>query len=141
MAPRTPIEELIGRLWAELLGCERVSIEADFFELGGHSLLATQMIARLGATFGREWPLAWVFEYPTVTGLAAQVQQALDGETGRAVTRIERRPSQEPRRLSYAQERLWFMDQLDPGNAAYNLPAALRLTPPASSRLSLPKES
>ena len=71
MAPRTPVEEVLGEIWAELLGVAQVGAEDNFFELGGHSLLATQMITRLREVFRMELPLGILFEAPTVCGLAA----------------------------------------------------------------------
>jgi acyl carrier protein len=70
VAPRTPVEEILADLWAELLGVDQVGVEDNFFELGGHSLLATQLITRLRAVFRIELPLGIIFEAPTVSGLA-----------------------------------------------------------------------
>ncbi len=124
VAPKTPMEELIASVWAEVLDLPRVGAEDNFFELGGHSLLATRVMVRLRDAFGLDLPLRRLFETPTVAGLARQA--------GAAGTIEEQAPPLRPRgtaepRLSFAQERLWFLEQLQPEAAAYNLPVALRL--------------
>ncbi len=127
-APRSPAEELLARLWAEVLGVERVGIHDDFFALGGHSLLATQVLSRVRRTLGVEIPLRAVFEAATVAGLAERVNDALRGGAlaPPALDPLPR-PFAGGAPLSFAQERLWFLDRLEPGSAAYNMPAALRL--------------
>ncbi len=125
-APRTPAEELVAGLFADLLGRPEVSAEAHFFELGGHSLLAARLVSRLRQAFGVELPLAAVFERPTVAGLAAAVEAGLN-TGGQHLPPIERAPHEESLPLSFAQERLWFLDQLHPGDTSYNVPAAVRL--------------
>ncbi|MCP3170216.1 non-ribosomal peptide synthetase, partial [Myxococcus qinghaiensis] len=128
VAPRTQAEVQIAALWAELLHVERVGIDDDFFELGGHSLLATQSVSRLQAAFGVDVPLRELFEAPTVAKLAARLEALAQAGVG-----VARAPELVPvprtgeLPLSFAQRRLWFLDQLEPGTALYNLPAALRL--------------
>jgi amino acid adenylation domain-containing protein len=151
-AARSPVEEVLAAIWADVLGVERVGIHEDFFALGGHSLLATRVLARIVDALGVEVPLAALFEAPTVAGLAGALTPAPlpappappPGEGGQA--RQTKRgasfaflPSpgdgvggagrgagvRAP--LSFAQQRLWFLDRLEPGSAAYNLPVALRL--------------
>ncbi|MBV9772880.1 MAG: amino acid adenylation domain-containing protein, partial [Gemmatimonadetes bacterium] len=103
-----------------------VGIEENFFELGGHSLLATRVVSRIRETTGVEVPLRALFETPTVAGLAGRVEAAPD--SGRsAATRIVRRAVSGLAPLSFAQQRLWFIHQLDPGSSAYNMPSVLRL--------------
>jgi amino acid adenylation domain-containing protein len=126
VAPRTPTEELLARLWCELLGLESVSVADNFFDLGGHSLLATQLISRVRESFSVELPLRSIFESPTVEGLARRVEAALRGGAASAqplvpVSREEDLP------LSFAQQRLWFIHQLEPSSSAYNMPVAVRL--------------
>src|SRR6185369_12169563 len=125
-APRTPAEERLARLWAEVLGAERVGRGDDFFALGGHSLLATRLALRVRESFGVELPLAAFFEHPRLSDLAAALErmQAAEDLTPRlvAVPRDSALP------LSFAQERLWFLDRLAPGRAVYNIPAAIRLS-------------
>ena len=128
---RTPAEELVAGVWAEVLGVEGVRPGADFFELGGHSLLATQVVSRLRAATGVEVELRRLFEAPTVEGLAGWVEEGLregveGGGGGRIVRRADAGSGSAP--LSFAQQRLWFLDRLEPGGAAYNVPAGVRLT-------------
>ncbi|HZF07810.1 MAG TPA: amino acid adenylation domain-containing protein, partial [Thermoanaerobaculia bacterium] len=126
-APRSPLEEILAGLWAEVLGVERVSVEDDFFtDLGGHSLLATQVISRLRDRVGIELPLRSLFEASTVRRWAALALQA----TPKAAPdggEIRRRAWGAAAPLSYAQERLWFIEQLTPGLPVYNLPLAVRI--------------
>jgi len=124
----SPFEELLIGMWAEVLGLEPVGPDSDFFALGGHSLLATQLVSRVRHGFGVELPLRSVFESPTPASLARCVEEALRGETRIAVEDLVSRQPGEPLPLSFAQERLWFLDRLQPGSAAYNMPAALRLS-------------
>ena len=77
VAPRTPVEEKLAKIWAEVLKLDQVGIQDNFFELGGHSLLATRVMSRVRHTFGVELSLRWMFEVPTVSGLAVAVIQAL----------------------------------------------------------------
>ena len=127
VAPRTPAEETLCRIWAEVLGIERAGIEDNFFELGGHSLLAIQVIARIRRDFEREPPLRALFASPTVAEFAKamDVAGAEAGSIGSPEILPASRLGALP--LSFAQQRLWFLDQLEPGDASYNLPAALRL--------------
>jgi len=125
VAPRTPSEREVARVWAEVLGVERVGAADNFFDLGGHSLLATQVISRLRSALGIEVPLRAVFESPTVESLAAFLDaSAAPTRQGGAIPRVDRG---RPMPLSFAQQRLWFIDKLEPGVAAYNIPNALRL--------------
>ncbi len=127
VAPRTPLEEILAAIAAEVLGAAEVGVESDFFaELGGHSLLATQVVARVRERLGIELPLRALFEAPTVAGWAA----AAEGATGADLPPIRRRARAGEAVLSFAQERLWFLDQLAPGLAVYNMPLALRLAGP-----------
>ncbi|HLE85091.1 MAG TPA: amino acid adenylation domain-containing protein, partial [Thermoanaerobaculia bacterium] len=128
--PRTPLEELVAGVWAEVLGVERVGATDDFFHLGGHSLLATRVLSRLRDALGVEVPLAALFEAPTVAGLAAAVEGgARPGEVAErpADDRIPRRAGDGPAPLSFTQERLWFLDRLAPGTAAYVIGRSYRI--------------
>ncbi|HEX3131752.1 MAG TPA: amino acid adenylation domain-containing protein, partial [Thermoanaerobaculia bacterium] len=127
MAPRTSTEELLAAIWSGLLGVERIGVEDGFFELGGHSLLATRVISRVRDAFGVELPLRSIFETPTLAGLAARIETERPGVLAPPIRPVERTGDLP---LSFAQERLWFLTQLDPGSSAYNLPMALRLTGP-----------
>ncbi|HET9225028.1 MAG TPA: condensation domain-containing protein, partial [Thermoanaerobaculia bacterium] len=120
-APRTPGEERVAGIFASLLGVETVGVEDDFFALGGHSLLAIQLSLRIRSAFGVELPLRALFEAPTVELLAARIER--EARTGDdAIVRISR---EEPLGLSFSQQRLWFLDQLDPNSPLYNIPAAV----------------
>ena len=124
---RSPTEEILSGIWAEVLGVEQVGVDDNFFELGGHSLLATQVISRVREAFGIELRLRSLFEQASVRGLAALVETALRGGEAQRSERIGRVSREEALPLSYAQQRLWFLDQLEPGNPFYNIPLAVRL--------------
>ncbi|MEA2690884.1 MAG: hypothetical protein QOJ16_271, partial [Acidobacteriota bacterium] len=126
IAPRTPVEEILAGLWAELLDRNEVSVDDDFFAAGGHSLLATRLVARVRDVFRVELKVRDLFEAPTPAGFAERIAGA-KREGG------EPPPLQPARRvgplpLSFAQQRLWFLDRLEPGSAAYNIAAALALS-------------
>ncbi|MCC5616018.1 amino acid adenylation domain-containing protein [Nostoc sp. CHAB 5836] len=125
--PSTPIENLLAGIWAEILGIEKVSIDHNFFELGGHSLIATRVISRIRQVFQVELPLRYLFEKPTIAGLAKEIEKALKVDSGDEVTKIEQIVRSPELPLSYAQQRLWFLDRLEPNSSFYNMPAAVRL--------------
>ncbi|MCL4532020.1 MAG: amino acid adenylation domain-containing protein, partial [Actinobacteria bacterium] len=127
VAPRTPLEEKLAALWAEILGIERVGVQDDFFDLGGHSLLAARLLARIRDAFGRDIPLAELFRGPTIEQLAALLM-GTDHEMSSQDGSIPRRGGQSPVPLSFAQERLWFLDRLEPNSPLYLIPTALRLS-------------
>ncbi|HEX7243495.1 MAG TPA: condensation domain-containing protein, partial [Longimicrobiaceae bacterium] len=126
VAPRTATEEVLSGIWAEVLGTARVGVEDGFFDLGGHSLLATQVVSRARQAFGAEVPLRALFEAPTVAALAERIE-ILRGSGAAVAPPVERVPREGPLPLSFAQQRLWVVDRLEPGSAAYNMPYALRL--------------
>jgi amino acid adenylation domain-containing protein len=126
-APRTPVEEILAAIWAEVLDVERVGIEDGFFDLGGHSLSAIQVISRVRSAFGVELPLRLLFEEPTPAGLAPHVEEALRVRTGALAPPIVPVEREREIPLSFAQERLWFLEQLQPGTAAYNMGMAVEM--------------
>ncbi len=127
VAPRGPEEEMLANIWAQVLDVSRVGIHDNFFELGGHSLLATQLASRVREAFGVEIPLSELFQCPTVAELAERIQQAREQQLGLVAPPIEPVPRDKPLPLSFAQLRLWFLDQLEPGNLFYNMPMAVRM--------------
>ncbi len=144
--PRTPAEELLAGIWAEVLGVARVGATDHFFELGGHSLLGTQVVSRIRAVFGVGLPLRVLFEAPTLEELAKRTsppvplsrwkggrwERGTGGEVpllpspGGSGVRMGEGPGVRAP-LSFAQQRLWFLDRLDPAAVVYNLPVALRV--------------
>jgi acyl carrier protein len=125
--PRNHLEEVIAGIWAQMLDRRRVGSADSFFELGGHSLLATRVLSRLGRAFGVEVPLKTLFEAPTVAGLAAEVERLLQRGAGLEAPPIEPVRRDRPLPLSFAQQRLWFIERLAPDTAIYNVPTAVRL--------------
>lgn len=126
--PRNVTEEILVGLWEAVLKQDTVSIEANFFDLGGHSLLAMQLISRIRKAFSVELPLRVLFESPTVVSMAEHIRQQLQLEPAVEIPAIVRAPRSGSLPLSFAQQRLWFLDQLVPGSAAYNIPLAVRLS-------------
>ncbi|MEO6194959.1 MAG: condensation domain-containing protein, partial [Thermoanaerobaculia bacterium] len=126
---RTPVEEMLGGLAAEVLGVDRVGPDDDFFALGGHSLLATRLLARVSRLFGVDLPVSSVFLDPTVGALAKRIAEASGGPAAPPVRPAER-SADGALPLSFAQRRLWLLDRLAPGSPAYHLPGAVRLSGP-----------
>jgi amino acid adenylation domain-containing protein/FkbH-like protein len=125
--PRTRTERQLAEIWREVLGREQIGVEQNFFDLGGHSLLAIQVLSRLRAALGVDLPLRELFEATTIATLAARVDAAAGSPLDLAALAIPPLAAGEAPPLSFAQERLWFLDQLDPASPAYNLPSAVLL--------------
>ncbi|RKH57017.1 non-ribosomal peptide synthetase, partial [Corallococcus llansteffanensis] len=126
-APRSAVEELLVSTWSRLLGVAHVGLHDDFFELGGHSLLATQLASRVRDLFHVELGLKDLFDAPTVAGLGARIEALLRQEEGLQAPPLLPQPRTGPTPLSFAQQRLWFLDRLEPGSPLYNIPLAVRL--------------
>ncbi|WP_437811924.1 amino acid adenylation domain-containing protein [Sorangium sp. So ce1078] len=127
-APRTPTEHALAGIWAEVLGLDRVGTHASFFELGGHSLLATQVASRVRKALGVELPLRSLFDHPTVAALAGHIDQQRAPLAAAEAPPLVPAPRQGPLPLSFAQQRLWFLEQLQGQRGMLTIPFALRLT-------------
>ncbi|MAE63391.1 MAG: non-ribosomal peptide synthetase [Phycisphaeraceae bacterium] len=125
-APRTPLQSQLAEIWREVLGVERIGIEDNFFELGGHSILATRLVARMRRAFpSAELPLRLIFERPTIALLADRIDDEPTASVADAPSHGASASRNAP--LSSAQQRLWYLHEVTPETAAYNLPAALRI--------------
>ncbi|NEW52222.1 amino acid adenylation domain-containing protein [Nocardia cyriacigeorgica] len=125
-APVSRAEQTVAEIFAQMLGVGRVGLDDDFFALGGNSLVATQIAARIAARLDADVPVRMLFEYPTVGALAAQLTAPDGSGRARRPLVVGERPPVVP--LSYAQQRMWFLNQFDAGSVANNLTAAVRLT-------------
>ncbi|MEB0299047.1 condensation domain-containing protein, partial [Pseudomonas sp. 10S4] len=123
VAPHSELEQQIATIWQDVLKLERVGLTDNFFELGGHSLLATQMVSRIRQTLGLNLQLRQLFENASLKACVAALEQT---QVSRPVA-IARVSRDEPLALSYAQQRQWFLWQMEPLSAAYHIPAALRI--------------
>ncbi|BCL80821.1 non-ribosomal peptide synthetase [Ktedonobacteria bacterium brp13] len=132
--PRSPVEEILLGIWKELLAVPSIGIHDNFFHLGGHSLLATQVLARVRLSLQVELPIPCLFENPTVAGFAQRVEQALRGD--QALDELPLLPvaRTQPLPLSFAQQRLWFLYQLEPDSVAYLLSRSLLFCEPLNLR-------
>ena len=128
VAPRNSMEEELAGIWCDLLRLKQVGVRDNFFEMGGHSLMATQVISRVRNAFGVELPRQAVFEDPTVEEFAERLGKAMGEHSAiRPVSRMSEDGGDGEVALSFGQERLWFLDQLEPGLAVYNVPVGFVL--------------
>jgi amino acid adenylation domain-containing protein/non-ribosomal peptide synthase protein (TIGR01720 family) len=126
VAPRTPVEHAVAEIWRQVFAANRLGIDDNFFQLGGHSMLALQIASRVRGTLGVPLPLRSVFEEPTIADQARAIERLLgNGKSAPAEIQSNSRPENVP--LSFAQQRLWFLHQLEPTSDFYNVPIALRL--------------
>jgi amino acid adenylation domain-containing protein len=132
--PRTWTEHRLTAIWREILGTPTVSITDDFFDLGGHSLLATEVIIRIRGELLANLPLRALFDHPTVASLADVIQRTLAERGPQTVDPIPVTPRTTRPPLSFAQQRMWFMDQLVPDSSFFNVTEAIRLTGPIDVR-------
>lgn len=129
--PRTDLQKALAGLYCDLLSLERVSLDASFFQLGGHSLLAAKLTYRIQAAYPVPLTIIEVFQRPTVAGLAQWIEAAMQMDAPRPErTPIPLVPYEKIRRLSFSQQRLWVLYELDPDSAFYNVPFRLSLTGP-----------
>jgi amino acid adenylation domain-containing protein len=125
--PRTPVETVLANLWGQLLHQGQVGIHDSFFDLGGHSLLATQVISQVRDAFQVELPLRALFETPTVAQLSARIETLMRSSSGCVTLPLQRCDRSGLLPLSFAQQRLWFLEQLEPGSVSYHLFRAVKL--------------
>jgi amino acid adenylation domain-containing protein len=124
VAPRSAVERELAGIWSNLLKLDAVGVHDNFFDLGGHSLLATQLVSRMRREFRMEISLRSLFETPTIAALAEKIEKSTDDN----IETIKPRRNRETAEVSFAQQRLWFLDQLEDNRALYNVPRALHLT-------------
>jgi amino acid adenylation domain-containing protein len=130
-SPRTPVEEVVAGFWCELLGLDsagmaRIGLDDNFLALGGHSLLAVQLLSRIHSAFAVDLPLRDILDAADLEVLAARIEKARNASPPPPMATLE--PGAEDYRpMSFSQERLWFLAQLEPTSPAYNIPASLRL--------------
>lgn len=125
---RGPVEEVAAEIWSKLLGVEQIDRDDSFFDLGGHSILATQLMSRLREAFQIDLPVRTIFETPSVAGLAASISAALNNEQRINIPPLVPVARGKEAPASFAQHRLWFLDRLEPGAAAFNIAVAVRLS-------------
>jgi len=126
VAPRTQVEEVLAGIWSEVLHRDRVGSGDDFFALGGHSLLATLVVSRVRDRLHVELPLRAIFESPKLSAMAAAIETRMRDGAAPDVPPVQHVEGNDLP-LSFAQERMWFLDRLEPGGTTYNLTVALRL--------------
>jgi amino acid adenylation domain-containing protein len=138
VAPRSDTERELAAIWCDVLGIDQVGVFDNFFELGGHSLLAARAVARIRDRFRQELPLGEIFHTPTIAAIAERLDSGNNGVILPPLLPVDREPFAGKYPLSFAQQRLWFIDRLQPGSPLYHMPFALtlrgKLDTPALSR-------
>ncbi|OLT58220.1 non-ribosomal peptide synthetase [Moorena bouillonii] len=128
VAPETEAQKVLAEIWAEVLGIEKVGIHDNFFDLGGHSLMATQVVSRVRQVLNIEFPLTKLFENSQLVSLAQEIEVYLaQSQSVETVAIQPREENENPPPLSYAQQRLWFLEKLALSSNAYNMPLTLNL--------------
>src|SRR5262249_20179118 len=131
VSPRTPAEQALANIWIGLLKLTGVSVEDNFFDLGGHSLVAARLVSQIRREFHIELPLRVIFAKPTIASLALHIleqKSRLSDEIEELLAEpIRPLPRNENLPLSFGQQRLWFLNQLQSGSAAYNISNAIQL--------------
>lgn len=125
--PRTEIETIVCAIWADVLGVQQIGTDSNFFQTGGHSLLGTLLTSRVREVFGVDLPLRVLFDSPTVAAMAEEIEKLKNTFGGDRAPKLSAVERQEAAPSSFAQLRLWFMQQLEPRNPKYNIPMALRI--------------
>ncbi|MBV9788590.1 MAG: AMP-binding protein, partial [Chloroflexi bacterium] len=129
--PRTPVETLLADIWRHVLGLPAVGVHDNFFDLGGHSLLATQVMSRVRTVFGTDLPVRTLFEQPTIALLSRVVTTAQrEAQSLPPLPPLTPYAPTDALPLSFAQQRLWFIEQLQPGTASYHVPGAWQIQGP-----------
>jgi len=126
-APGSATEEIVAGIWQEVLKIGAAGVQENFFELGGHSLLATQVVSRIRQSFSIDLPLRVLFEAPTIAGLAEKIDNLRHSQSPAQIAPLTRIPRDQQLPLSFAQQRLFFLDKLEPDNALYNVPLVLQV--------------
>ena len=127
IAPKTPVEQQLVSIWTEVLKIEKIGINHHFFKIGGHSLIAMQVVSRVRQQYGIDLPLRMLFEHPTIAGLSAFVESLSRKKNRLQIPSITAKPRPLLIPLSFAQRRLWFLDQLLPNTVIYNIPVVFHL--------------
>ncbi|MCP5062018.1 MAG: amino acid adenylation domain-containing protein, partial [Ignavibacteriae bacterium] len=125
--PSTETEKAIHRIWAEVLKNQNISVYDNFFDLGGHSLLVTKLVVRIGKYFEITCPIKDVFEFPTIAQISSEIDSGKYHKKSSSLPSIKKYNEKESIPLSFTQRRLWFLDQLDPGQSIYNMPMAMKI--------------
>ncbi|MBD3557662.1 amino acid adenylation domain-containing protein [Planktothrix sp. FACHB-1355] len=125
--PETHSQRVLHSIWCELLNLAELGIDEDFFAVGGHSLIATQIITRVRRELGVNPELREIFELPTIRALAARVDEISGNSPGQSLDFIPKRTSETSLPLANAQKRLWFLNELEPGNPAYNMSSGFKI--------------